>query len=188
MNETWLAHHGIKGQKWGVRRFQNADGTLTAAGRKRYGEDLDIEDKSGANVAKIRLGETRRKLDEAKSNNANSTEIARLKNKEREAKVEVRNQELIQRGEKQASKGNTVGHNFEKAAIAGLAAITAYSVFNNAMKQKYIDYTISGKSTDRLVQIHGAGKEAVFGLLGMYGMKLYHDNRALRAYNASKNG
>lgn len=30
-----LAHHGIKGQKWGVRRFQNPDGTLTPAGRKR---------------------------------------------------------------------------------------------------------------------------------------------------------
>ena len=32
-----LSHHGIKGQKWGVRRFQNSDGTLTAEGRKHYG-------------------------------------------------------------------------------------------------------------------------------------------------------
>lgn len=31
-----LYHHGIKGQKWGVRRFQNADGTLTSEGRSRY--------------------------------------------------------------------------------------------------------------------------------------------------------
>lgn len=32
-----LAHHGIKDQKWGLRRFQNPDGSLTPAGRERYG-------------------------------------------------------------------------------------------------------------------------------------------------------
>lgn len=32
-----LYHHGIKGQRWGLRRYQNEDGTLTAEGRERYG-------------------------------------------------------------------------------------------------------------------------------------------------------
>ena len=32
----YLAHHGILGQKWGIRRFQNEDGTLTPEGRERY--------------------------------------------------------------------------------------------------------------------------------------------------------
>lgn len=32
----FLMHHGIKGQKWGVRRFQNSDGSLTREGQKRY--------------------------------------------------------------------------------------------------------------------------------------------------------
>lgn len=31
-----LYHWGIKGQKWGVRRYRNEDGTLTEAGKKRY--------------------------------------------------------------------------------------------------------------------------------------------------------
>lgn len=39
MKDDYLAHYGIKGMKWGVRRFQNADGSLTAAGKKRYGSD-----------------------------------------------------------------------------------------------------------------------------------------------------
>ena len=34
-----LYHFGIKGQKWGVRRYQNKDGTLTDAGAKRYARD-----------------------------------------------------------------------------------------------------------------------------------------------------
>lgn len=38
MNE--LYHYGIKGQKWGVRRFQNKDGTLTPAGKKRLVKEL----------------------------------------------------------------------------------------------------------------------------------------------------
>lgn len=35
-----LYHHGIRGQKWGVRRYQNEDGTLTDAGKKHYAKDL----------------------------------------------------------------------------------------------------------------------------------------------------
>ena len=36
-----LQHHGIKGQKLGIRRYQNKDGSLTASGKKRYSEDSD---------------------------------------------------------------------------------------------------------------------------------------------------
>ena len=36
-----LTHHGIKGQKWGIRRFQNKDGSLTPAGKERYYVDND---------------------------------------------------------------------------------------------------------------------------------------------------
>lgn len=43
-----LYHHGIKGQKWGLRRFQQENGTLTSAGRERYADAIA---KSAANAS-----------------------------------------------------------------------------------------------------------------------------------------
>lgn len=40
----YLAHYGIKGQRWGFRRFQNGDGSLTPAGRERYGRSRKQKD------------------------------------------------------------------------------------------------------------------------------------------------
>ena len=47
-----LYHHGIKGQKWGVRRFQYADGTLTPAGQKRYNSG-----QNGKNIGSMKIKE-----------------------------------------------------------------------------------------------------------------------------------
>ena len=42
----YIYHHGIKGQKWGVRRFQNPDGTLTSEGKARK-RAMDVNKKHG---------------------------------------------------------------------------------------------------------------------------------------------
>ena len=46
----YLEHHGIRGQKWGVRNYQNEDGSLTAAGKKRY--EAASKEKSGSKKKK----------------------------------------------------------------------------------------------------------------------------------------
>ena len=52
-----LYHHGIKGQKWGVRRFQNEDGTRTDAGRQRYSKSSNnstsIKSSGGNRIKRI---------------------------------------------------------------------------------------------------------------------------------------
>ena len=58
--EEVLEHHGIKGQKWGVRRFQNEDGSLTSAGYKRYNVDVDAAKKRVADAKEAYKQESKR--------------------------------------------------------------------------------------------------------------------------------
>lgn len=58
MEKYELYHHGIKDMKWGIRRFQNKDGSLTPAGRSRYGEKFKNAVKNKVND---KLAERRRK-------------------------------------------------------------------------------------------------------------------------------
>lgn len=63
--ENELMHWGIKGMKWGVRRYQNKDGSLTPAGKKRYDKEmakLKEEEKIAKN--KLRTQSKLNKLDE----------------------------------------------------------------------------------------------------------------------------
>ena len=72
-----LFHHGIKGMRWGIRRYQNKDGSLTTKGQKRYNKEMEklkAEKKKLRNEARVK--KKMDKLDELKS------DVEKLKNGE----------------------------------------------------------------------------------------------------------
>lgn len=57
MNDYYeLYHHGVKGMKWGVRRYQNKDGSLTPAGKKHYDESSDKPKQKMSTKKKVAIG------------------------------------------------------------------------------------------------------------------------------------
>ena len=78
MYNTYLYHHGIKGQKWGVRRYQNPDGTLTAEGK----------------VKKARMDATAQKKEDVK--NRRTMSMNDLKNKVERLKMEKQLKDLTE--------------------------------------------------------------------------------------------
>ena len=85
MYELYLAHHGIKGQRWGVRRYQNPDGTLTEAGKKRYGDSVESTPRHKPSEArkKAREEEKARKFEEKRQQvlkTGSATEVLKYKN------------------------------------------------------------------------------------------------------------
>lgn len=63
--ENELMHWGIKGMKWGVRRYQNKDGSLTPAGKKRYDKEMaKLKEKEKIAKNKLRTQAKLNKLDE----------------------------------------------------------------------------------------------------------------------------
>ena len=89
-DSSYLEHHGIKNQKWGVRRFQNPDGSLTAAGRIRYGVTgaakaaFKVGKKLGSATASAARASVKKAKDDAyakKKEKASQTREGVLKNK-----------------------------------------------------------------------------------------------------------
>lgn len=66
MDADELYHHGIKGMKWGVRRFQRKDGSLTSAGKKRYLDDPSVT----SSKAKMESDRAKQRLANAEYNKA----------------------------------------------------------------------------------------------------------------------
>ena len=165
--EAYLEHHGIKGQKWGVRRFQNADGTLTSAGRKRYGEDYKSNktkrlEKASEKVQRdIDSYDPIRGKDQTRKNGKvylTKEEIENLRNVSVEAKRKI-DTKIEESKEIDRSRSD------EKPKHASA----------HKLVEKYGNLTPAG----RAVKI---GVTAVSTALGMYGAKTLRDKAMIEKY------
>lgn len=87
---NYLEQHGIKGQKWGVRRYQNPDGSLTKAGEARYARE---KSKTRYKItAKSPFEKQREKLAAKEQRMTEKEEIIRRKNQLKERQANLKNQ------------------------------------------------------------------------------------------------
>lgn len=75
-----LYHHGVVGMKWGVRRYQNKDGSLTNAGKRRYGTKANFERVQAAKKAASKVNSKEAKA-RKKANERTAAEIAKYRKK-----------------------------------------------------------------------------------------------------------
>lgn len=141
-DDLTLYHHGIKGQRWGVRRYQNADGSLTSVGKKRYSDDYiaSLEKK----VSELKTVGNKR---EARAINKELKAIEREKNKIDKEWARKTVKDLMKQGNERSEKDKAV-YKAEVAAIvaadasilasqfvktyrhSGLTTLTTHPVFN----------------------------------------------------------
>ncbi len=139
--KDYLEHYGVQGQKWGVRRFQNKDGTLTKLGKKRYGsEKMQAYKESERNRFIKKLNKAVQKGDVKKGNKA-AKQLTALN---RMTEKDIRNEALgiYQEGRKNA---------FSKIASGFVAS--GLSTINPAFLPPFIGVNVLSMAVDPILTI-----------------------------------
>ena len=125
MANTYLAHHGILGQKWGVRRFENEDGSLTEAGKQRYGKGNRLKRSAGSRNTEA--------MRDAKNKNVDEMSNEELRKTNERLRLEREYADLT-KGHVKAGKDYVLG--MGKSIVSGIIVGTAIEIGKEFFKQK----------------------------------------------------
>lgn len=174
--QEYLMHYGIKGMKWGVRRYQNYDGSYTQKGLERYRKaESDYEDartKAAETKTAYKSGQaTKQQVKEA--NRTVKTEKRRVK----DAYDKLKTDKLADEGKKLYQRGKTITGNTQVTYLAEAGIVVGSSIATSILSNTLKD--------QRVAQISGA-TIAVGGTIvnGLLAAKASSENKKLRAYYA----
>lgn len=158
-NDEYIEHHGVKGMKWGVRRYQNYDGSYTRKGLERY-------KKAESNYEKAKEAQ--------KKGVGSRSEVRVAKKKMSNAYDKLKSDKMADEGKKLYSKGKTITGNatktmFTEAAIAA-GANAAFAILDQLGDRRLASISSAVIAT---------GGTAINAMLTA---KNNSDNKKLRAY------
>ena len=201
ISDEELYHHGIKGQKWGIRRFQNKDGSLTPAGKKRYDDNGPSNTKTKEEKRAERALKREYNLQRNAEKNRSKSKIQFVKNLH-ESRVDALAEKYKQNGlSDEQAKAEAKKRAKAEALVAGAAAVTVtalgiYAAKKHKDKMNATDRILDSEAEIQRIVALAQGKEVNTNhrlyvaydkrdkskYLGMYGKQLLNEDSSKTVY------